>query len=127
VLVADDSAVSKLVTTRTLARLGCEVDSVANGREAVDAHHAHVYDIIFMDCQMPVLKGYDATREIRNGSHQPDVPIIALTGTEGDEGRSECLAAGMNAHIEKPASQEALLDAIHRFVGPSVVRVSNDI
>ena len=115
ILVADDNPVNQLVSARILQKLHCRVDTVANGVEAVAAVKALPYDLVFMDCQMPVMDGYQATtaiREIRGAKGQ--VPIVALTaGALGTE-RAKCLAAGMDDYISKPATPEQFAEVLRR-------------
>ncbi|MCD4748931.1 MAG: response regulator [Thermoanaerobaculales bacterium] len=117
VLIADDSHVNRLVATRTLLRLGYTVESVCNGLEAVEYHRDNDYDVILMDCEMPEMDGFEATRRIRSGAVHPDIPIIALTGSDSDHGREACIRAGMNAHIKKPVEAEVIRAAIEDWVG----------
>lgn len=121
VLVADDDWVSREVTTTILKRLGCRVDSVNDGNQAVSRALTGDYDIVFMDCRMPGMDGLQASREIRrreagSGRH---VQIIAITAHCLDEDRQRCLDAGMDDHISKPAGldnfQQVLLLARQRL------------
>jgi signal transduction histidine kinase/CheY-like chemotaxis protein len=123
ILVADDNPVNQLVSAKILQRLHCRVDTVANGAEAVEAVKALPYDLVFMDCQMPVMDGYDATAAIRQlGGPKARIPIVALTaGAMGPE-RARCLAAGMDDYVSKPATPEQLADVLRRRLsaGPAV-------
>jgi PAS domain S-box-containing protein len=123
VLVAEDNLVNQRVTKAMLTKLGHVVDIVASGREAVEAAQLVRYDLILMDCQMPDMDGYEATRVLRGlpGRRQP--PIIALTASVTTDVREACLAAGMDAYLSKPVRLEALrqavIDAVSRAVEPS--------
>jgi CheY-like chemotaxis protein len=101
-----------------LRRLGCTADAVANGLEAVDVLRRVPYDIVFMDCQMPELDGYDAARLIRaTPGLSQHVPIVALTAHALAGDRDKCLAAGMNDYISKPLKTPELQAALERWLG----------
>jgi signal transduction histidine kinase/DNA-binding response OmpR family regulator len=117
VLVAEDNPVNQAVAAGLLQQFGCLVDIVENGREAVRAALATRYDVILMDCQMPVLDGYAATKEIRQ-SAATYVPIIALTANVLESDRDSCLLAGMDDHLAKPLRPRELGDALARFAPP---------
>ena len=109
ILLADDSLVGQKISVRMLEQLGYQVDVVADGREAVRAAGAGLYDIVLMDCEMPVMDGYEATMEIRRAEGgNRRTPIIAMTGSEGSRDVEKALAAGMDAHISKPVAIEDL-------------------
>jgi two-component system, sensor histidine kinase and response regulator len=112
-LVAEDNAVNQLVAVRLLEQRGFEVDVAADGREALEMHEHSPYDVIFMDCQMPELDGYDTTREIRRseGSRR-HTPIIAMTASTLPGDIERCLAAGMDYYTPKPISPTNLDSAI---------------
>jgi CheY-like chemotaxis protein len=108
VLVVEDHAINRMVATTTLAKLGCEVDHAADGQEAVDRFEAAPfdYDLVLMDCQMPVLDGYDATRRIRAiEAGRRHVPIVAVTAHAMPGDRERCLDAGMDGYLTKPLRQ----------------------
>ena len=116
ILLAEDNPVNEKVATHTLRRLGYEVHAVANGQDAVAAWRDGRYDLILMDCQMPVLDGYEATREIRNlEAGQRHIPIVALTAhaMTGDDAR--CMAAGMDHHLTKPLDRERLQACLDQY------------
>jgi CheY-like chemotaxis protein len=118
ILLAEDNVVNQKVAQRLLEKLGYAVDVVADGRSAVDGWRSGRYDLILMDCQMPLLDGYEATREIRrlemDGTR---IPIVALTAhaMKGDD--EACAAAGMDGYLTKPVHRELLADAMARFLG----------
>ncbi len=117
ILVADDQAVNRKLTMRQLEQLGFAVDVVKNGREAVDACGRAPYALIFMDCHMPELDGFEATRQIRQ--HEGTArraPVIALTASLAEQDRGRCLAAGMDDYLVKPVSQEALIRVLDRWL-----------
>ncbi len=102
--------INQKVAVAMLASTGYVVDVVADGAAAVEAVAAQRYDAILMDCQMPVLSGYDATIAIRaqEGTGRR-TPIIALTASARREDRDRCLAAGMDSYLAKPVSKDALV------------------
>lgn len=118
ILVAEDNPVNQLVITRILEVLGFEAHVVADGKRAVEAL-ADPYDLVLMDCQMPVMDGFDATRRIRAGGpgiHDPRIPIIALTASAIESGRERCLAAGMDDFVAKPVAPSSLAEVLDRWL-----------
>ena len=117
VLIAEDNAVNQVVALRMLERLGVRAAVAANGREAVDMARMQPYDILFMDCQMPEMNGYEAAREIRRGEG-PDrrVTIIAMTAEAVEGSRERCVGAGMDGFIAKPVKLEELIEVLEKAV-----------
>jgi CheY-like chemotaxis protein len=117
VLLAEDNEINQRITLRLLQKLGLSADAVVNGREAVEAIAKKNYDLILMDCQMPVMDGFEATAVIRNregsGRH---TPICALTANAMAGDRERCLAGGMDDYISKPVSLDKLQVAIERWI-----------
>ncbi|TPV94598.1 MAG: response regulator [Myxococcales bacterium FL481] len=117
-LVAEDNPVNRKLVQRGLERAGYHVELVHNGEEAVVAMREGSYDLVLMDCQMPVMDGFQATRAIRaQEGDGPRIPIIALTANASDEDRKTCLASGMNGHLAKPIRFEELYRAIDHACG----------
>ncbi|WP_309649000.1 response regulator [Nocardioides sp.] len=117
VLVVEDNAVNQLVATGLLESLGCRVEVAGNGVEAVDRLAGdHGFDVVLMDCRMPLLDGYDATRAIRAREDDVRVPIIAMTASALEGERERCLAAGMDDFLTKPVDPPQLARAIFRWV-----------
>jgi signal transduction histidine kinase len=117
VLLVEDNPVNQLVATRMLQLEGCEVDLAANGAEAVDRAQMRLYDLILMDCHMPVMDGFEATRKLHERlipAARP--PILALTASVLDEDRQLCRQAGMDAALAKPLQRAALAEALAFWV-----------
>ena len=103
VLLAEDNPVNQKLARYLLGKLGCEVDVANNGMEALERWTERPYDAIFMDCQMPGVDGYEATRQIRaSGNRGGTIPIIAITASSMVGDRERCLAAGMTDYVSKP-------------------------
>jgi signal transduction histidine kinase/DNA-binding response OmpR family regulator len=116
-LLVEDNHSNQLVVRMQLRRLGHNVDLADNGKSALEALSAQRYDGVFMDCQMPVLDGYEATQRIRSGGVpgiDPKIPIIALTANALPSDRLKCLMAGMDDFVTKPVRGEDLRLAIER-------------
>ena len=116
-LVAEDNAVNQLVAVRMLEKLGYRADVAANGAEAVDALMRIDYDAVLMDCQMPEMDGFEATREIRRrqGSGRR-TPVIAMTAAAAQEDRDRCFRADMDDYISKPVRLQELGAVLARWV-----------
>ena len=119
VLLVEDNLVNQKVASRLLAKRNCRVDLAGNGEEALAALGRSRYDLVLMDCQMPVMDGYEATRRIRAGAAlDPAVPVIAMTADAMQGDRERCLAAGMNDYVSKPVNEEQLFAAIAGALSP---------
>lgn len=111
ILVAEDNPVNQAVAAAMLKKSGYQVDLVANGLEALEALSRITYDLVLMDCQMPEMDGFVATRQIRDPASavlRHDLPVIAMTANALAGDRERCLAAGMNDYLAKPVKPEAL-------------------
>jgi signal transduction histidine kinase/ActR/RegA family two-component response regulator len=120
ILVAEDNVVNQTIIQAMLRQLGHGTTIVANGREALDALGQRHFDLVLMDCNMPVMDGLEATRQLRNGTaraRDPAVPVIALTANAMDGDREQCLAAGMSDFVAKPVNIATLRQAIEGVRG----------
>lgn len=120
VLLADDNPINQMVARAILTKAGCLVTAVATGREALDQVLAEPanFDVVFMDMQMPVMNGLDATRAIRAGGVTA-LPVIALTGNVDEADRQSCAAAGMTDFLSKPFTSRVMLEMVVRHCGPA--------
>jgi CheY-like chemotaxis protein len=117
VLVAEDNPVNQKVAVWLLEKLGLRPDVAANGREVLKMLEMAPYDLVFMDCQMPEMDGYEATREIRRGERVGRrVVIVAMTAEAMAGARESCLASGMDDHIAKPVNLEDLFNALQKWL-----------
>jgi PAS domain S-box-containing protein len=119
ILLVEDNPVNQEVTLGMLQLLGCRVDLAANGREAVEAVSQNRYDLVLMDCQMPEMDGYAATRAIRK-SETCQTRIIALTANALAGDSDQCLAAGMDDYISKPFTLQTLRASLERWLPAGV-------
>jgi PAS domain S-box-containing protein len=128
VLLAEDNAINQKVAGRMLARWGCRVDVVDNGRAAVDAVAGGRYDVVLMDCHMPAMDGYEASRAIRRAEEagRVHVPIVAMTANALEGDRERCLAAGMDDYVRKPVKPAELLAALVRWSRPALAAARED-
>jgi CheY-like chemotaxis protein len=126
VLLVEDNFVNQEVAKAMLRKLGCEIDVAEDGRVAVEAAFAREYDIVFMDCQMPNMDGFEATAAIRSreaerhtsarGAQRPRMTIVALTANAMKGDRERCLAAGMDDYLAKPFSKDQLDGMLKRWL-----------
>lgn len=125
VLLVDDNVINQHVGMEMLRKLGLDCDKAANGLEALEARKIEDFDIILMDCQMPVMDGLEATRQIRifeNAASKSAITIVALTANAMEGDRERCIAAGMNDYLSKPYTIQELSDVLSQTlaVAPSV-------
>ncbi|MFG8669178.1 ATP-binding protein [Pseudomonas aeruginosa] len=128
ILLVEDNPVNQTVIEAMLRSLGYRVTLVADGIQAVRSAERQRYDAILMDCRLPVLDGYSATREIRAQENGRQVPIIALTANALQGDRENCLQAGMNDYLAKPFKREELQRILQRWIGsqPELPVTSNE-
>jgi predicted ATPase/signal transduction histidine kinase/CheY-like chemotaxis protein/HPt (histidine-containing phosphotransfer) domain-containing protein len=123
ILLAEDNYINQLVARGQLQTLGYDADVAANGLEVLEALKSNTYDIIFMDCQMPEMDGFEVTRAIRRDEHSsaqgspsgPPVHIVAITANALLGDREKCLAAGMNDYLSKPIRVQELQAVLYRW------------
>jgi signal transduction histidine kinase/CheY-like chemotaxis protein/HPt (histidine-containing phosphotransfer) domain-containing protein len=116
ILVVEDNTVNQMVIARMLEQRGLVADVVASGVEAIDAWSRVPYDLVLMDCRMPEMDGYEATREIRRREQGRRTPIVAMTAAALPSDRERCLDAGMDEHVAKPIRARDLDAALARFL-----------
>jgi signal transduction histidine kinase/CheY-like chemotaxis protein len=117
VLIAEDNHVNQLVARKMLEKLGLGTEVVMNGQEAIDLLKQRDFDLVLMDCQMPVVDGLEATRRIRDrasGVRNPHIPIVAMTANAMRGDREQCLAAGMTDYLSKPVTPDELARVVMR-------------
>ena len=137
ILVVDDNDVNTLLAAKQLSRLGFEIETVASGEACIEATERERFDLIFMDCQMPDMDGFETTGELRRRERPgvKHIPIVAMTADARSEDRDRCLQSGMDDYLSKPATLgalEALIDRwlpagerrrLNREIVPDAVRV----
>jgi CheY-like chemotaxis protein len=114
ILMAEDNVINQRVGKLILQRAGFTIDVVGDGSEAVEAHRTKAYDLILMDCQMPTMDGFEASRAIRQ-LDQPQPVIVAVTANALAGEREKCLAAGMNDYLSKPFQADQLVSLVKRW------------
>jgi CheY-like chemotaxis protein len=122
ILLVEDNPVNQLVAKGMLSKLGCEVVVTSHGGEALQQLERGQFDLVLMDCNMPVMDGYEATRLIRQSGKWPGLPIIALTANAMPEEREHCKNAGMNDYLAKPFHREELNYLLEQWI--AVVQVN---
>jgi CheY-like chemotaxis protein len=120
-LMAEDNSINQRVGKLILQKAGYRIDLVSDGSEAVDAHQKSPYDVILMDCQMPTMDGFEATRRIRSaGLRQPVIIAVTANALVGE--RERCLAAGMDDYLSKPFQAEQLVAIVEKWAEEAIRR-----
>jgi CheY-like chemotaxis protein len=125
ILLAEDNLVNQQVVLASLGSLGYAADSVVNGADAIEALRRTDYDLVLMDCEMPEVDGYEATRRIRDpgtGALNPRVPIVAVTANAISGDRERCLRCGMDDYLSKPMELDELALVLAKWTGRPVSR-----
>lgn len=121
ILMAEDNMINQKVGKLILQRAGFNIDLVGDGNEALEAHRTNPYDLILMDCQMPTMDGFEASRQIRQLPH-PQPVIIAVTANALVGERERCLNAGMDDYLSKPFQAEQLVAVVKKWVAKAQKR-----
>ncbi len=124
ILLAEDNSVNQLIAMKMLKNLGLQADLAINGKEAIAALHTKPYDLVFMDCQMPEMDGYETTQEIRRSSTLPNskIVIIAMTANAMAGDRERCLKMGMNDYLAKPITPKSLRAVLTKWIQNGVIK-----
>ncbi len=125
ILVVDDNEINQMLIIAFLAKIGHHPDVAADGQQALDAHAARHYGLILMDCQMPIMDGFTATRKIREAEQKTGqhTSIVAVTANAMPGDRERCLAAGMDDYLAKPFYPDAFFDMVQRWLARSTAPV----
>ena len=117
VLLVEDDLISRKVVTALLERLGCSVDAVENGEDALQSLSGRGYDVVLMDCELPRMSGFEATARLR-ALPEPacHTAVVAMTGHAMQGDRERCLEAGMNDYLSKPVRRRALIAALRPYL-----------
>lgn len=115
ILIAEDDFANQKVASLFLRKIGCEPELVSNGEEAVERVKLQHYDLILMDCRMPVMDGLEATRQIRQ-LESARTPILAMTANVDQQDKEKCFAVGMDGFISKPVNLQQLKETISELI-----------
>lgn len=126
VLLVEDNLINQKLITKMLAKANLSCDIAGNGKEAIDAIYANTYDLVLMDCQMPVLDGYETTKILRADSQYKNLPIVALTANAMQSDYQTCLDAGMDDYLAKPLKYESLLEILKKYDNLIDKSIEND-
>ncbi|GIZ12048.1 response regulator [Pseudomonas sp. NCCP-436] len=122
VLLVEDNPINQMVARAMLSKLGCQVRVAGHGGEAMEVLEQENIDLVLMDCNMPVMDGYEASRRIRQSGRWPDLPIIALTANALSDERERCRSAGMNDYLAKPFRREDLVVMLDTWLPGEIMR-----
>ena len=118
VLLVEDNVVNQKIASKVLSKMGLEVDTAENGQDALEKISTGNYKLVLMDCQMPIMDGYEATKNIRNGHNgiNKSIPIIAMTANAMVGDKETCIDAGMDDYITKPISKDLIFDCLSKYL-----------
>jgi CheY-like chemotaxis protein len=123
ILLVEDNRVNLEITNEMLTQFGCQVTMAENGKQAIECARTHIYDLIFMDCQMPEMDGFEAARHIvslKAGGHIAPVPIVAFTANALRGDRERCLESGMDDYLMKPVRKTNLEAILFKWLNPKI-------
>ena len=123
VLLVEDNPVNRTLTQRLLEKLGCDVMTANDGEAAASLWQWHPFDLVFMDCIMPRVDGFEATRRLREweaANERQRVPVVALTASAMEEDEEKCRRAGMDSFVAKPVNIEMLRAVLEQYCSASV-------
>ncbi|MCW8955597.1 MAG: response regulator, partial [Gammaproteobacteria bacterium] len=129
ILLVEDNLINQEVSMNMLDLFGCRVDAVNDGQQCLDKLNSKLYDLVLMDCQMPVMDGYEATRKIRQLEDvaKQHIPIVAVTANAMESDRKVCLDAGMDGFLSKPFDMEGLDGVLMNWLGDKLLKTSSVI
>ncbi|MCM2352902.1 MAG: response regulator, partial [Pseudobdellovibrio sp.] len=119
ILIAEDNPINQKIAIKLAEKMGCRADAVANGQEVITALSKVPYDLILMDCQMPEMDGFEATKKIRENekaSGQKRIPIIALTASAMGADQQKCFDVGMDDYLTKPVDFQKVWQALEKWL-----------
>ena len=125
ILLVEDNEVNKMVALELLQEADYQVSVANNGQEALGMLDKEVFDCVLMDCQMPIMDGYETTRTIRKNGNT--IPIIALTANAMSGDRKKCIDAGMNDYISKPFKFDELLNVLDKWISQNKIQSDSPI
>ena len=111
----EDNKVNQTVAKAMLRKMGCVVSLAMNGEEALEEMGKESFDMVFMDCMMPVMDGYEATRNIRANTDWDETPIIAMTAAAMKSDQEKCFKAGMDDFVSKPISKKTVSEKVYKY------------
>ncbi|MEN8115659.1 MAG: response regulator [Bacteroidota bacterium] len=120
ILLVEDNVLNQKIVVFNLSKLGYNITTVTNGRDAIKEVKTHTFDLVLMDLMLPGMNGYEITKEIRkheqNNKKDNSVPVIAITANTLDNDQDKCIKAGMNDYLPKPFTTDQLIEKIQQFI-----------